>query len=66
MARVSSAINALLLAFVVAAFSAVATVSAQEMAPAPAPDAGSALSLPVSGALLGASLLLSLLAFSKH
>ncbi|KAK2983357.1 hypothetical protein RJ640_010734 [Escallonia rubra] len=66
MAPASSTIKALFFAFVVAAFSAAATVSAQEMAPAPAPDAGSALSLPVSGALVGASLLLSLLAFSRH
>ncbi|GFY98261.1 hypothetical protein Acr_12g0008020 [Actinidia rufa] len=45
-----SIIVAFTLAFVAAAFSAAATVSAQDfaMAPAPSPDAGSAFSLPVS------------------
>uniref|UniRef100_A0A3Q7GJT5 Uncharacterized protein n=1 Tax=Solanum lycopersicum TaxID=4081 RepID=A0A3Q7GJT5_SOLLC len=51
-------------AFVLAVFLAAVVVSAQEptLAPAPAPDAGAAFSLPVSGALIGTSLLVSLFA----
>ncbi|CAB4286762.1 unnamed protein product [Prunus armeniaca] len=46
-----------------------ATVSAQESAPAPAPapmDAGAAYSLPVNGAAVGASLMVSVFALLKH
>ncbi|PRQ44596.1 hypothetical protein RchiOBHm_Chr3g0480971 [Rosa chinensis] len=46
-----------------------ASVSAQEGSPAPAPapmDAGEAYSLPVSGALIGASLVVSLFSLFKH
>ncbi|KAK2999047.1 hypothetical protein RJ639_023041 [Escallonia herrerae] len=48
MAQASIIVKSLLLAFVVAALSAATTVSGQDMAPAPAPDAGSAFSVPVS------------------
>ncbi|KAF3442587.1 hypothetical protein FNV43_RR16503 [Rhamnella rubrinervis] len=48
-------------------FFVVSMVSAQDNAPAPAPmDAGSAYSLPASGAVVGVSLVLSLLALFKH
>lgn len=54
-----------LLAYAVVALSAVAfTVSAQ--APAPSPDAGDAFSLPVSGAVIGTTLLFSLFALLRH
>ncbi|KAL3369312.1 hypothetical protein AABB24_009910, partial [Solanum stoloniferum] len=55
-------------AFVLAVFLAAVVVSAQEpsLAPAPAPDAGAAFSLPVSGALIGTSLLMSLFAVLRH
>ncbi|KAI5318496.1 hypothetical protein L3X38_038204 [Prunus dulcis] len=46
-----------------------ATVSAQESAPAPAPaqmDAGAGYSLPVNGAAVGASLMVSVFALFKH
>ncbi|KAJ6968097.1 hypothetical protein NC653_036133 [Populus alba x Populus x berolinensis] len=56
--------------FLLLAIAAFAVVSAQEseMAPAPAPgmDAGAGFSLPVSGAVLGFSLALSLLGFLKR
>lgn len=52
--------------FVLVALAA-ATVSAQESAPAPAPmDAGAAYSLPVNGAVVGASLMVSVFALFKH
>lgn len=52
--------------FVVIAL-AVATISAQESAPAPAPmDAGAAYSSPVNGAVLGASLMVSVFALFKY
>ncbi|CAK9165070.1 unnamed protein product [Ilex paraguariensis] len=56
--------KALVLAFIVA----VVTASAQDIgsAPAPSPDAGAAFSLPVSGALIGTSLLLSVLSLFRH
>lgn len=56
--------------FLLLAIAAFAVVSAQEseMAPAPAPgmDAGAGFSLPVSGAIVGFSLALSLLGFLKR
>ena len=58
--------RAFLLLLVIVTF---AVVSAQEseMAPAPAPmDAGDGFSLPVSGAIVGFSLVVSLLGFLKH
>ncbi|PSS15651.1 Pre-mRNA-processing factor 40 A like [Actinidia chinensis var. chinensis] len=63
-----SIIVAFTLAFVAAAFSAAATVSAQDfaMAPAPSPDAGSAFSLPVSVAFAGFSLFISLLSLLRQ
>ncbi|KAG8367918.1 hypothetical protein BUALT_Bualt16G0122700 [Buddleja alternifolia] len=67
MAQVSIVKAAIMLAFAVAALSATfTTVSAQ--APAPAPDAvaGNAFSLPVSGAVVGASLLVSAFALLRH
>ncbi|PRQ44597.1 hypothetical protein RchiOBHm_Chr3g0480981 [Rosa chinensis] len=46
---------------------AAATVSAQESAPAPAPmDAGAAYSLPVNGAVIGASIAVSFFSLFKH
>ena len=67
MAQVSIA-KAFMLVFVVAIFSAAATVSALDNSPAPAPspDAGSAFSLPLSGAVVASSLVFSLLAFLKY
>ena len=62
MAQVSIILKAFLLAFFVAA----AAVSAQEMAPAPAP-VSAATSLPVSGGMIGASVLLSaVVALLRH
>ncbi|WOG98104.1 hypothetical protein DCAR_0417445 [Daucus carota subsp. sativus] len=55
----SKMMNKVLVAAVV--LSGVAAVSAQVEAPAPSPDVGAAFSLPASAALLGASLLFSLL-----
>ncbi|KAK2983355.1 hypothetical protein RJ640_010732 [Escallonia rubra] len=46
MAQASIIVKSLLLTFVVAAFSAATAVSGQDMAPAPAPDTGSAFSVP--------------------
>lgn len=67
MAQVSI-VKALMLVFVVAIFSQVATVSAQggSSAPAPSPDAGSAFSVPFPGAVIASSLILSFLALLKH
>ncbi|KVH94738.1 hypothetical protein Ccrd_003204 [Cynara cardunculus var. scolymus] len=50
------------------ALSAAATVSAQElaMAPAPSPDAGAAFSVPATGFMIGTSLLLSFVAFLRN
>ncbi|CAN4095845.1 unnamed protein product [Withania somnifera] len=55
-------------AFVLAVFLAAVAVSAQEpsLAPAPSPDAGAGFSLPVSGALIGSSLIMSLFAVLRH
>ncbi|KAL9150709.1 hypothetical protein ABFS82_11G006900 [Erythranthe guttata] len=65
MAQISISKAVVLLAYAVVALSAYATtVSAQ--APAPSPDAGGAFSLPVSGAAVGASLLLSVFALLRH
>ncbi|WOG98105.1 hypothetical protein DCAR_0417446 [Daucus carota subsp. sativus] len=44
----------------------VAAASAQEMAPAPSPDMGSGFSLPVSTAVVGTSLVFSLVALFRH
>ncbi|KAM3339466.1 beta-D-glucosyl crocetin beta-1,6-glucosyltransferase-like [Capsicum galapagoense] len=54
----SSIFNAFFIVFFVAFFSAMAETSAQELAPAPAPDAGAAFAMPSSGLLVGTSLLL--------
>ncbi|KAK4377931.1 hypothetical protein RND71_004227 [Anisodus tanguticus] len=64
MAQVSSIIKAFVLAVVLAAVAA----SAQEvgLAPAPSPDAGAGFSVPVSGALIGTSLLVSLFASLRN
>ena len=66
MAQVSI-VRALMLVFVVAIFSAAATVSAQDVSPAPAPspDAGSAFSVPFPYAVIASSLILSLFALLK-
>ncbi|GJY41933.1 hypothetical protein Tco_0429203 [Tanacetum coccineum] len=45
--------------FAIVALSAVAAVSAQATAPAPSPDAGAAFSFPMSGVVIGSSMLLS-------
>lgn len=59
-----SIIKAFVIAFVLIAV----TASAQEvgLAPAPSPDAGAGFSLPVSGALIGTSLLVSLFASLRN
>ncbi|KAH7557304.1 hypothetical protein JRO89_XS11G0111800 [Xanthoceras sorbifolium] len=44
----------------------VAAVSAQDLAPSPAPAAGAGVNLPVSGAVVGFSLVVSALALLKH
>ncbi|KAJ4706458.1 No apical meristem (NAM) protein [Melia azedarach] len=67
MAKVSSSQGFLLVLAIFAM--AAASVTAQSSAPAPAPslDTGAAVSLPVSFAFLGSSLIFSLLAlFMKH
>jgi hypothetical protein len=53
---------------VIATFAAAVSAQDSEMAPAPAPgmDAGAGFSLPVSGAIVGFSLVVSLLGFLKH
>ncbi|KAJ0043479.1 hypothetical protein Pint_17964 [Pistacia integerrima] len=58
-----------MMVLVLAAFAmAAATVSAQSGAAAPAPslDTGAAFSLPVSAAIVGSSLVLSLFALLQH
>ncbi|GMP86951.1 hypothetical protein CsSME_00039524 [Camellia sinensis var. sinensis] len=56
--------------FVLAVFfmAAATVVSAQDtaMTPAPSPDAGAAFLVPVSGAIVGYSLVISFLAFLRH
>ncbi|KAG9134977.1 hypothetical protein Leryth_023080 [Lithospermum erythrorhizon] len=56
------------LAVVAVALAAFATASAEEVAfaPAPSPAAGAAFNLPVSGALVGASLVCSAFALLRH
>nr|DAD29812.1 TPA_asm: hypothetical protein HUJ06_031280 [Nelumbo nucifera] len=71
MAQVSLSKTTVLVFIVAILSAAAATVSAQgdsEMAPSPAPSivSGSPFALPVSGAILCSSLLLSLLALLKH
>nr|GLL47418.1 hypothetical protein B456_002G152900 [Ipomoea trifida]GMD00175.1 Arabinogalactan protein 40 precursor [Ipomoea batatas] len=55
-------------AFLIAAVLAIFSAAAQGIgsSPAPAPDAGSAITIPVSGALIAASLLVSSIAFLRH
>lgn len=63
MAQISN-IVALIFAFIVMAFS---SVTAQESpAPAPAPDAGVAYSLPVTYALVVSALMFSVLSIFRH
>lgn len=62
MAQISSVSIALLVVLAMTVF----TVSAQEISPSPAPAAGSGFSLPVSGSVVGFSLVLSLMALLKH
>lgn len=54
------------LAVVAAVLTISSATMAQELAPAPSPDQGAAYSLPVSGAIMCSSLMVSLLAFMKH
>ncbi|KAL4558092.1 hypothetical protein LXL04_036288 [Taraxacum kok-saghyz] len=65
MAQISSIVKKASVLAVVA-LSAVATVSAQSMAPAPSPDAGAAFSVPISGVVIGSSMLLSLVALLRN
>ncbi|KAK6790137.1 hypothetical protein RDI58_013937 [Solanum bulbocastanum] len=67
-ARMNTPVRSIIKAFILAVFLAAVVVSAQEpsLAPAPAPDAGAAFSLPVSGSLIGTSLLMSLFAVLRH
>jgi hypothetical protein len=57
-----------LLVLVIAAFAVASAQDSESMAPAPAPgmEAGAGFSLPVSGAMVGFSLVVSLLGFLKH
>ncbi|PWA81544.1 hypothetical protein CTI12_AA185450 [Artemisia annua] len=52
--------------FAIVALSAVAAVSAQVTAPAPSPDAGAAFSVPISGVMIGSSMLLSFVALFRN
>ncbi|KAL7168947.1 hypothetical protein ACSBR2_034054 [Camellia fascicularis] len=60
----------IVLAFVIAVFftAAAMVVSAQDtaMTPAPSPDTGAAFSVPVSGAIVGYSLVISFFDFLRH
>jgi hypothetical protein len=62
--------KAFLLFLLIAAFAVVSAQDSESMAPAPAPapgmEAGAGFSLPVSGAIVGFSLVVSLLGFLKH
>ena len=60
--------KAVVLMLVIATFAAAVSGQDSEMAPAPAPgmDAGAGFSLPVSVAIVGFSLVVSLLGFLKH
>ncbi|KAH0721248.1 hypothetical protein KY290_006166 [Solanum tuberosum] len=64
MAQFSSIVKAFVLVVVLAAVAS----SAQEvgLAPAPSPDAGAGCSVPVSGVLIGTSLLFSLFASLRN
>ncbi|KAK2637085.1 hypothetical protein Ddye_031877 [Dipteronia dyeriana] len=64
----SSSSYALVLATIMAVFSAAAvmSVSAQEISPAPAPSIGDGYSLSMSGAVICSSLFVSMLALLKH
>ncbi|KAL8036901.1 hypothetical protein ABFX02_11G006600 [Erythranthe guttata] len=66
MAQISISKAVVLLAYAVVALSAYAATTVSAQAPAPSPDAGGAFSLPVSGAAVGASLLLSVFALLRH
>ncbi|KAL7584436.1 hypothetical protein Lser_V15G42515 [Lactuca serriola] len=66
MAQISSNIMKKASVLAVVAFSVAATVSAQATAPAPSPDAGVAFSVPISGVVIGSSMLLSLVALFRH
>ncbi|GJT26827.1 hypothetical protein Tco_0907102, partial [Tanacetum coccineum] len=52
--------------FAIVALSAVAAVSAQATAPAPSPDAGAAFSFPMSGVVIGSSMLLSFVGLFRN
>ncbi|CAK7327774.1 unnamed protein product [Dovyalis caffra] len=60
--------EAWVLMLVIATFAAAVSAQDSEMASAPAPgmDAGDGFSLPVSGAIVGLSLVVSLLGFFQH
>ncbi|KVH94731.1 hypothetical protein Ccrd_003203 [Cynara cardunculus var. scolymus] len=64
MAQVSSIVKKASILAVVA-LSAAVTVSAQSISPAPSPDAGAAFSIPVSGVVIGSSMLLSFVALAN-
>ncbi|CAJ1958815.1 unnamed protein product [Sphenostylis stenocarpa] len=64
MASPAFSLNSLFIALVVALFFAVA--AAQTSAPAPGPDAGAAGSVSNSFAIIGASIVVSMLAIFKH
>ncbi|KAL8225322.1 hypothetical protein R6Q57_017879 [Mikania cordata] len=51
---------------VIVTLSAAAAVSAQATAPAPSPDAGAGFSVPVSGVVIGSSMLVSLFALLRN
>ncbi|PWA40191.1 hypothetical protein CTI12_AA124590 [Artemisia annua] len=65
MAQVSSIVKKASV-FAIVALSAVAAVSAQATAPAPSPDAGAAFSVPMSGVVIGSSMLLSFVALFRN
>lgn len=52
--------------FAIVALAAAASVSAQAIAPAPSPDVGAAFSVPLSGVVIGSSMLLSLVALFRN
>ncbi|KAJ9158560.1 hypothetical protein P3X46_024130 [Hevea brasiliensis] len=62
----SASFESLALVFLVAVLAAAGAASAQDLAPAPAPDQGAAFSLGMSGAVICSSLFLSMLALLKH
>ncbi|KAJ6750894.1 hypothetical protein OIU85_001432 [Salix viminalis] len=66
MAELPSTFRAMAIFFVVAMYAATVTAQDLAMAPAPAMDRGAACSLGRSGAVLCSTLLLSLLALLRH